>query len=191
MSTHIPPSSYMLKNFAEIDVLPVVSWWPQTLGWQLVALCLVLFAVFHLAKYIHFCWLNRYRKEALSALAGVSELPTEQQATRVFFVLKTALAYLEPSMAKASGNEFLGLLDEKLVVERPSSTLLSNQFFGGGFNKPLGERWQRSLFDSSQVLSEQQLNDLLLLSEHWLNHHQGPQAFSLRAFWRKQAAHHA
>lgn len=41
-----PPSSYMLRELKDVPIPDTVSWWPQTLGWQLLLLLVVLLAFF-------------------------------------------------------------------------------------------------------------------------------------------------
>lgn len=64
-----PPGTYILSELHDVTVPPSVSWYPQTIGWKILAALFVLALIYVAYRLIRKWWTNRYRKEALLAVA--------------------------------------------------------------------------------------------------------------------------
>lgn len=105
-----PPSSYMLRELKDVPIPDTVSWWPQTLGWQLLLLLVVLLAFFFIYKKAKFWWHNRYRREALDALLRLS--PNDALWPRKMFkIVKAVMVYIDPKNAAIYGQPLLNQMD--------------------------------------------------------------------------------
>lgn len=165
MSIHEPPSSYMLRKISEVTVPEHVSWFPQTIGWQILAGILIVFISYRSVLWSKEWWANRYRREALSLVISMqkaianTESENQQITLDLFEVMKAVVAYLHPQKANTFGEAFLIELDLFLPQEQAK------------FNKELGLHWMRSLVQKQHALSTQELKQLFEMSEHWLKMH--------------------
>ncbi len=160
MSVHEPPSSYMLRKMSEVTVPDHVSWFPQTIGWKIVAILLSVFAIYYIVKATKRWWQNRYRREASSLLNLISSSVNNPSLSyEIFEVMKAVLIHINAKNATLFNGDFLIALD-------------SYSFDGSGnFNNELGQQWMRSLVQQRYELSEQQLTDLTVLCQQWLSNH--------------------
>ncbi|MGR6861369.1 DUF4381 domain-containing protein [Aliivibrio salmonicida] len=167
MSIHEPPSSYMLRKMSEVTVPDHVSWFPQTIGWKIVAAILAVFIVYQAVQWSKKWWENRYRREAI-ALVGLLQNSMDKQNTPpllnydLFEVMKAVLTYLNPNKANVFGEIFLIDLDYY-----STSDVL--------FHDELGLKWIRSLVQQKHALSSQELAELIVLCQQWLADHAEPQ----------------
>ena len=167
MSIHEPPSSYMLRKMSEVTVPDHVSWFPQTIGWKIVAVILAFFIVYQAVQWSKKWWGNRYRREAI-ALVGLLQNSMDKQNTPpllnydLFEVMKAVLTYLNPNKANVFGDIFLIDLD----YYSTSDAL---------FHDELGQKWIRSLVQQKHALSSQELTELIILCQQWLADHAEPQ----------------
>lgn len=105
-----PPSSYMLRELKDVPLPDTVSWWPQTLGWQLLLLLVVLLAFFFIYQKAKLWWQNRYRREALNALLRLS--PNDALWPRKMLkIVKAVMVYLDPKNAAIYGQPLLNQMD--------------------------------------------------------------------------------
>lgn len=165
--THTPPSSinsYLLKDMVEVAIPESISWWPQTLGWQLIALALIAWLIFYSYKKLMQYRNNRYRREALHALSQISGEDTAQQARHLFLILKACLNHLDTRNAKLSGSAFLTALDTYASQEQAQ------------FASELGQRWQHDLLvpAGQTQLQPADINQLTEMAKSWVASHQVP-----------------
>lgn len=165
MSIHEPPSSYMLRKISEVTVPDHVSWFPQTIGWQILACILMAFISYKTVLWGKEWWENRYRREALSLVLSMqkSSFSTESQNSQItldlFEVMKAVVTYLNPKKANAFGHAFLIELDDFLPQEQAE------------FTNEIGQHWMRALVQKRHALSTQELKQLFVMSERWLREH--------------------
>lgn len=165
MSIHEPPSSYMLRKISEVTVPDHVSWFPQTIGWQILAAIFIVFMSYKIVLWVKEWWANRYRREALSLVQAMqkSSVNTESENQQItldlFEVMKAVVAYLNAQKANTFGEAFLIELDAFLPQEQAE------------FNSELGQHWMRALVQKKHALSTQELKQLFEMSEHWLRMH--------------------
>jgi hypothetical protein len=107
--------NYLLHGIEEVQLPQAISWWPQTLAWQLLGLlCLGLLTawVYHQAKRL---WRNRYRRQALKQLSALENNAShwQQVVAQLPHLLKaTALkAYPRSDVAQLSGQSWLRFLE--------------------------------------------------------------------------------
>lgn len=65
---HTPPSTYILRDLHDVAIPTSVSWMPQTIGWKILGIILLLVAIYLAYRLALRWWSNRYRKEALQEL---------------------------------------------------------------------------------------------------------------------------
>ena len=163
MSIHEPPSSYMLRKMSKVTVPDHVSWFPQTIGWKIVAILLFVFAIYYIAKSTQKWWENRYRREASSLLNLLSSSVNNPSLSyEIFEVMKAVLTHINAKNATLFKDDFLIALDSY----SPNSVF--------DFNGELGQQWIRSLMQQQYALSEQQRNELMTLCQQWLTGHVVP-----------------
>ncbi|MEL6113637.1 MULTISPECIES: DUF4381 domain-containing protein [Photobacterium] len=174
MTQPAPPSSYILKDLTEIALPDAVSWWPQTLGWQILGVvlvvCLLLWAVYRYRLYRF----NRYRREAMRAIAvieqGTEQARSPSAMSDLFLVLKVTAAHVQPSLASHLDRQFLRYLDTSASLTE-------------GFDSPAGQCWLDSLVQPDATLSDDQAQQLLTLANRWVKHHSNPN--QPRLLWRR------
>lgn len=105
-ATQSPPSSYMLRELKDVAQPDPVSWWPQTLGWQILLLALLLYLGYRLYLKGIFWWRNRYRQEAITALLSLSA-EDPHWPTQMMKIIKIVMVYLEPKNASLYGAPLL------------------------------------------------------------------------------------
>ncbi|MEZ9177716.1 DUF4381 domain-containing protein [Vibrio kanaloae] len=162
---HTPPSTYILRELRDVTIPDSVSWFPQTIGWKILGVALLL-AAFYLAYRLALRWWNnRYRKEALKALM-VLDARDKNSTERTFKVLKVVLRYLDRSNAKLFGQAYVNRLNAYLPVNAGTSTK-SNAFF----TDEVSGLWMQSLIDPKVRLSFEQRLEVIQTAMMWLKLH--------------------
>ncbi len=107
--------NYILHGIEEVHLPETVSWWPQTIGWKVLGLLLLIAVAYWLSVQAKKWWRNRYRRDALSRLASLEQRANgwQQVVRQLPFLLKaTALqAYPRCDVAQLSGSLWLQFLD--------------------------------------------------------------------------------
>ena len=124
---HTPPSTYILRELHDVAIPDSVSWAPQTIGWKILGVILLLVAIYLAYRLAQKWWNNRYRKEALQELM-VLDARDKNSTERTFKVLKVVLRYLDSSNAKLFGKAYVNRLNAYLPVSANTSEN-SNAFF--------------------------------------------------------------
>ena len=113
-STSLPDP---VAGLVDIPLPQEVSLWPQTWEARLAAVVLLIALAASLWSLLRYRWVNRYRREALSALsriglsAGIS--PERSLADLALLVRQTALAaFAREQVAPLSGKSWLAFLDK-------------------------------------------------------------------------------
>ncbi|MDO6541632.1 DUF4381 domain-containing protein [Photobacterium sanguinicancri] len=187
MSIHTPPSTYILRDIVDVAVPKSVAWWPQTIGWQILALVILMASLVWGYRRINVWWQNRYRREALQALATLDLGLPRESAMSLLTIIKVVLVYLDPKNAALFGEALLQKLDSLL----PSATLKRAQ--GDTEIKPehhadfqsdfqyrgeLGKKWLAASLSSQQTLTEPELATLIEHTRTWLLLHRKPESIS-------------
>ncbi|MGF1694495.1 DUF4381 domain-containing protein [Vibrio lamellibrachiae] len=111
-----------LTGFVEVSFPNDISWLPQTIGWYLVALFIVLWLLYQLAMNIIQYRENHYRRVALQRLDALHEaqdglvnMPSLLKETAIF-------AFPRSEVASLSGLKWERWLDEKCANSEFSTT---------------------------------------------------------------------
>jgi hypothetical protein len=155
--------NYLLHGIDEVVLPELVSWWPHTLGWRVLALGLLLYlgiVVYQAAMR----WKgNYYRRVALKKLDQlfIAYKTAPQCLQQLPLILKsTALhAYPRVEIAQASGSQWLRLLDSKCKTTQ--------------FSSPVGEQLLTIAYQSVQdwQLQDGQIDRLFELVRKWIKQH--------------------
>ena len=112
---HTPPSTYILRELRDVTIPDSVSWFPQTIGWKILGVALLLVAFYLAYRLALRWWNNRYRKEALKELM-VLDARDKNSTERTFKILKVVLRYLDSGNAKLFGQAYVNRLNAYLPV---------------------------------------------------------------------------
>ncbi|EKO3493878.1 DUF4381 domain-containing protein [Vibrio fluvialis] len=108
--TPSPPSSYMLRELKEVPIPDPVGWWPQALGWQLLLILLAILMVYVIYQRAQHWWRNRYRREAIEALALLSS-DDALWPQKMHKIVKVVMVYLDSNNAAVYGQSLLRQMD--------------------------------------------------------------------------------
>ncbi|MGF1844968.1 DUF4381 domain-containing protein [Vibrio clamense] len=162
---HTPPSTYILRELHDVTIPDSVSWVPQTIGWKILGVALLL-AAFYLAYRLALKWWNnRYRKEALKELM-VLDARDKNSTERTFKILKVVLRYLDSSNAKLFGQSYVNHLNAYLPVSAGTNAN-SNAFF----TDEVSGLWMQSLIDPKVRLTFEQRLEVIQTAMMWLKLH--------------------
>ncbi|MEZ8854229.1 DUF4381 domain-containing protein [Vibrio atlanticus] len=162
---HTPPSTYILRDLHDVAIPENVSWMPQTIGWKILGVILLLIAVYLAYRLALRWWNNRYRKEALKDLM-LLDARDKNSTERTFKVLKVVLRYLDSSNAKLFGQSYVNRLNAYLPVAADTSKN-SNAFFAD----EVAGLWMQSLIDPKVRLSFEQRLEVIQTAMMWLKLH--------------------
>jgi len=113
-----PPDSYMLRNIREVAVPDAVSWFPQTLGWKIVFAAIAIWVGYQIYRKTVHWWNNRYRNEAIDALAKI-EREDPNWPYKLVNVIKIVMVYLDSNNASLYGSGLLKQMDNYAVQTLP------------------------------------------------------------------------
>ncbi|CAH6832197.1 conserved hypothetical protein [Vibrio chagasii] len=161
---HTPPSTYILRELHDVAIPNSVSWAPQTIGWKILGVILLLAALYLAYRLALRWWNNRYRKEALNELM-LLDARNKNSPEQAFKVLKVVLGYLDSSNAKLFGQAYVKRLNAHLPVN--AQTESNNAFFA----EEISELWMQSLIDPKVRLTFEQRSEVIQTSMMWLKLH--------------------
>jgi hypothetical protein len=164
-----PAAAKALEGLADISTPAPVSWMPQTWGWAVLAIGLLAVTAWALWRWQRHREANRYRTEALAALA---QLPTAlddpraraETLTAVGVLLKrTALAaFHRDQVAELSGPRWAGFLGEQVRsgVSKDVAAVLDDLEYRGP--AALG------------AVTADQAREVVNAARHWIKEHRVP-----------------
>lgn len=163
--------NYLIRGIEEVELPEPVSWMPQTIGWKVLALLVLLFALYKLYGVAKKWWRNRYRRSALQKLKDletesggeylqvVAELPNLLKATALH-------AYPRAEVAALSGERWLAFLDA--------------HYSGPSFRAGVGQQLLAVAYQPAAHwhLEPADARTLIAMCRHWLRKHKinAPQA---------------
>ena len=161
--------NYMLHGIEEIQLPEPVSWWPQTLGWKLLALAAAAWACYEIYRAAQRWRRNRYRRYALAELAQLEQRAGgryQQVLAALPELLKaTALhAYPRDQIAALSGDHWLAFLDQ--------------HYNGPSFSSGVGRQLLSVAYQNQDdcQLSLAEARQLIQMSRRWIGKHQAPES---------------
>ncbi|AUL97832.1 DUF4381 domain-containing protein [Vibrio vulnificus] len=155
---HTPPSTYILRELHDVAVPESVSWLPQTVGWKVLAIIGGLVLLYIGYRYLRFRWDNRYRAEALQAIAQLDP-KDPAMASELFSIVKQVLIYHDSGYARLFGDAFLAVLNQ-LIPTQPL------------FDDELAIQWVQSTVNANVPLSESARATLKARAALWVKSHQ-------------------
>ncbi|EIA1298785.1 DUF4381 domain-containing protein [Vibrio vulnificus] len=155
---HTPPSTYILRELHDVVVPERVSWLPQTVGWKVLAIIGGLVLLYIGYRYLRFRWDNRYRAEALQAIAQLDP-KDPAMASELFSIVKQLLIYHDSGYARLFGDAFLAVLNQ-LIPTQPL------------FDDELAIQWVQSTVNPNVPLSESARATLKARAALWVKSHQ-------------------
>ncbi|MFA0310182.1 hypothetical protein BH581_00815 [Vibrio splendidus] len=162
---HTPPSTYILRELHDVAIPDGVSWAPQTMGWKILGVILLLVAVYLAYRLAQRWWNNRYRQEALKELM-LLDARDKNSTERTFKVLKVVLRYLDNSNAKLFGQAYVNRLNAYLPVGANTNT--SSSAF---FTDEVSGLWMQSLINPNVRLTFEQRLEVIQTAMMWLKLH--------------------
>lgn len=151
------PKSYILSELKEVALPSPVSWWPQTIGWKILAVLVFLLVLWAAYNAFSRWWQNRYRREALSVVSALdtAHLQFEYQ---LFVIAKKVLSYLNPHHHALFGEAFVA----KLNVYSPQSPI----------DQVLANDWLQALTCEKSRMSADKRAQLQRYFLQWIRLHQ-------------------
>ena len=167
--------NYMLHGIDEIQLPAPVSWWPQTLGWQLLLLAVLLWLGWYLVGRGRRWWRYRYRRLALAQLADL-----EKQAAAGS---NTALRHL-PELLKATALHAYPRVEVAGLHGEAWLEFLDGHYEGPAFASATGRQLLALAYQAPEQLKleTRDRRQLLSMCRRWLGRHYDPQ---------REARHHA
>ncbi len=162
---HTPPSTYILRDLHDVTIPDSVSWMPQTIGWKILGVALLLVAIYLAYRLVLRWWNNRYREEALKELT-LLDARDKNSTERTFKVLKVVLRYLDSSNAKLFGEAYVKRLNAYLPIKGKA---ISDR--RGYFPDDISNLWMQSLIDPNVRLTFEQRLDVIQTAMMWLKFH--------------------
>lgn len=156
--------NYNLHGIEEVHLPEPVSWMPQTIGWKVLGVLLLLLFCGYLFRQAKVWWKNRYRREALKQLAQLEAMKDAYGVvSRLPFLLKaTALqAFPREEIASLSGDSWL--------------EFLSDHYPGHSFSDALGQQLITISYQRRQQcsLNDEDVGALVDRTRDWIKRHQG------------------
>lgn len=158
--------NWILRDTVPISLPETITYWPQTEGWLVLALILVLFIVRYARLRFKHYWRNRYRKQCLHKLNKLDVNDLQETPRAIHQLLQQACLVAYPitlqtqAVRRLHGDAFLAFLDSSAQEQTE-------------FGSDLGQRWQQALYVPIELSqwSAAQNQILLLLAQRWLNLH--------------------
>ncbi len=154
---HNPPGTFILSKLHDVTVPPSVSWYPQTIGWKILAVAALLVLFYIAYRLVRKWWTNRYRQEALDAIALIDPNQSDMPKT-LFSILKIVLIHLDSCNAKLFDGAFLRKLDELNPKQQ-------------AFSDETSALWLKSVINPKIELTNEQRVALIDKANCWVKAH--------------------
>ncbi len=154
---HQPPSTYILRDLHDVPVPESVNWWPQTVGWKVLALVMLALALYWCVRRAKRWWKNRYRNEAIDAIEKLN-ITDASMPLQLFTILKIVLVYLDSANRACFGQGFISAINSRISNDRAFDTALSDS-------------WMESLINPNRALNSQQRQALIEQAKRWVEWH--------------------
>ncbi|MGY0614756.1 DUF4381 domain-containing protein [Vibrio sp. FJH11] len=152
-----PPGSYILSELHDVTVPPSVDWYPQTVGWKILAAVILLVLIYLAFRLLSNWWMNRYRKEALDVITLIDPSDSEMPKT-LFSILKIVLIHIDSRNGKLFDAAFLRKLDELDPKKQ-------------AFSDETSALWLKSIINPNIELTHEQRVLLIEKASRWVKEH--------------------
>ncbi|MBR9786366.1 MAG: DUF4381 domain-containing protein [Vibrionaceae bacterium] len=152
-----PPGSYILSELHDVTVPPSISWYPQTIGWKILAAVFVLALAYIAYRFLRKWWVNRYRKEALDMISQINPSDSDMPKT-LFSILKIVLIHIDSCNARLFDGAFLRKLDELEPKKQ-------------AFSDEVSALWLKSIVNPNIELTHEQRVLLIEKANSWVKEH--------------------
>ena len=156
--------NYLIQGIEEIQLPEPASLLPQTLGWKILALLILLGAVYLVYRGGRQWWRNRYRRSALRTLKNIEQAAKGDHLRIVaelpWLLKATALqAYPRIDVAALSGTDWLVFLDA--------------HYSGPAFCAAMGQKLLVVAYQPAAQwqLQPQDAENLISMCRRWLSQH--------------------
>lgn len=157
----MPGNNVLLTSLVEATPPADISMFPQTIGWQVLLVILILISIYFIYKKIDAWKRNRYRRDALKRLSTLMSLTNLQAIQQLNRILKETarIAFGEKKVARLYGDEWIIFLDKTSV---------------NSFNSEVVKQWQSAIYDphGSLSINEEMVKQLITLSGLWIQQHE-------------------
>lgn len=169
MSFEKPWGNYLLAEIVETSAPQTISFWPQTLGWQLLFIVFCLYSLYKSLQTWQRYKNNVYRREALAWLKAC-DLSDESQVRQLPAVLrKTAL------IANKNGNHEINSLSGQAWLDWLSSHCQQCQLNQTVHQYTLGQLLNDLPYKANLSLQDEKLQQAIALLYQqitlWVKHH--------------------
>ncbi|WP_261836509.1 DUF4381 domain-containing protein [Vibrio ishigakensis] len=165
MTVHTPPSTYILRNISDVQVAEPISYFPQTIGWQVLGMIAGIALLFWLYRLNKRWRENRYRGEAIAIVSdmraslshGLSDQERFDYGQDLFTVMKAVTSHLSSDSNRLIGDAFLSQLD----LFSKENLRFENKW----------QAWSKALLSKGYSLSDAELSELTQDCLSWLSEH--------------------
>lgn len=155
-------NNILLADFVDPKAPEVISWFPQTVAWKLLCLIVCIVVLFTLYKSCVNYKNNKYRRDALKAIARIERSDVLQATKTLNSILRQVVFYQYAGLSSANviGEAWLEFLDSKSEQTQ--------------FSSELGSKWINSLYQPAErhQWSSQEISALYKQVQTWLETHQ-------------------
>ncbi|MEW6996207.1 DUF4381 domain-containing protein [Colwelliaceae bacterium BS250] len=148
-----------LAKLHEISPPEDISWLPQTLGWQLILLCIVAYSLYRVYL-MYDKWLkNAYRREAISYLNSLGSEPADIVQIPVIIKRAALYGFNREEVAQLGGKDWESWLDKNC--------------HGVSFSSQLTGVLSHLAYSPKPSISKEQLDELKSQVSTWVSNHGG------------------
>lgn len=152
----------LLQLLEPIEEPPLISLWPQTMGWIVIGVAAILIGTWLFRRALLRRRANFYRRAALEEI----ETATDSPAKLAEIVRRTALAaYPRADVAGLYGEDWLAFLDR--------TGRLSSGDEGQDFRQGSGRAFAQAPYVSGSALESVNAGELASLASRWVRGHRG------------------
>ncbi|SEG07050.1 DUF4381 domain-containing protein [Vibrio hangzhouensis] len=154
-------NNILLNDLIDPVTPEAIRFFPETIGWKMVAVVLLVTSAMLLFRTIHRYRSNRYRRIALKAIGALSKSHAGNYLIALNSVLKQVACHRYPfsSVASLHGEQWL--------------VFLSNKIPEPGFASTIAHQWQQNLYTANSDINwtPTELRQLESLVCDWIRNH--------------------
>mgnify|MGYP005989621759 CR=1 FL=1 len=150
----------MLEEFIEVSRPENISWWPETLGWQILLFLFVLFICYRFYRVFKHYMDNAYRRWANLQLSLLTQSTEDLQKLPILLKKTAIYAYKRESVAELTGLALETWLDKECSQTEFSKT-------------PISGLLNHLAYSPTPELTTMQFNELKQQINQWIKYHQG------------------